>query len=83
MARGEDEIVVGCQQHQGVTNAQLRDYRVDRADLQTGATTAITQLRGVDVVPPVRSQERQRRRTVDDVLSRLRACTPRFASDCC
>jgi hypothetical protein len=72
MSRGKDEIVVGCQQHQVVTNAQLRDYRVDRADLQAGAAATIAQVRSVDVIQPVRSQERQRRKTVDDVLSRLR-----------
>jgi hypothetical protein len=34
---------------------------------------AIAQLRSVDVIQPVRSQSRQRRKMVNDVLSRLRA----------
>lgn len=76
MSRGKDEIVVGCQQHQVVTNAELRDYRVDRADLQAGAPATIAQFRSVDVIQPVRSQERQRRKTVNNVLSRPRAGKP-------
>jgi hypothetical protein len=41
MSRGEDKIVVGCQQLQVVANAELRDHGVDRADLQAGAAAAI------------------------------------------
>ena len=73
MSRRKDEIVVGRQQHQVVANAQLRDDRVDRANLQAGATTAIAQFRGLDMIQPIRSQEGQRRKAVNDVLSRLRA----------
>ena len=56
MSRGENKIVVACQQHQVVTNAELRDHGVDRADLQAGAAAAIAQIRSVDVIHPVRSQ---------------------------
>ena len=73
MPCGEDEIVVGCQQGQAVANAELRDHGIDRADLQAGAAAAIAQFRSIDVILPVRSQQRKRRKTVNDVLSRLRA----------
>jgi hypothetical protein len=56
MSRGEDKIVVGCQQHQIVTNAELRNHGVNGADLQPGTTTSIAQICGVDVILPVRSQ---------------------------
>ena len=73
MSRREYKITVGCEQRQLVTDAKLRDDGVDRADLQAGATTAIAQLRGVDMIQSVRSQERQRRKPVNDVFSRTRA----------
>ena len=76
MSRGEHKIVVRCQQHQVVTNAELRDHGVDRADLHTGAAAAIAQLRSIDVIHPVRSKQREGRKTVNDVLSRLRARKP-------
>ncbi len=51
-------------------------HRVDRADLQAGTAAAIAQPRNVDVIQPLWTQERQRRKTVNDVLSRLRAGRP-------
>ena len=46
------------QQLQLVTDAELRDHGVNGADLQPGMTTSIAQLCSVDVILPVRSQER-------------------------
>ena len=56
MSRGEDKIVVGCQQHQIMTNAELRNHGINGADLQPSTTTSIAQICGVDMIPPVRSQ---------------------------
>lgn len=56
MSPGEDKIVVGCQQHQIVTNAELRNRGVNGADLQPGTTASIAQICGVDMILPVRGQ---------------------------
>ena len=56
-----------------MTNAQLREQRVDCADLQVGAAAAISQFRGVDVILPIRGQERQGRKPLDDLFARPRA----------
>ncbi len=56
-----------------MANAKLRDHGVYRADLQAGTAASIAQLRSVDVILPVRSQERQRRKAVNDVFSCLGA----------
>lgn len=48
----------------------LREQGVDSANLHTGATAAIAQFRGVNVIPPVRSKERQGREPVDILFSR-------------
>ena len=73
MRRGEAKIVVGRQQRQFVTDAELRNHGVYCADLYTGTTTAIAQLCSVDVILPVGSQERQSRKPVNDVFTRTRA----------
>gem|GEM_PF-4254948 len=73
---GSDKVVVGRQQRQSVTDAELREQSVDGADLHTGATAAITQFRGVNMILPVRGEERQGREPVDDVFTRTRTCEP-------
>ena len=73
---GPDKVVIGRQQRQFVTNAELREQGVDGADLHTRATAAIAQFRGVDVILPVRSEERQGREPVDEVFARTRAGKP-------
>ena len=73
MRRGQEEVVIGGEQRQLVTNAQLRKHGVDRADLQAGATTAISQLRGIDVILPVWGQKRQGREPINDVFACPRA----------
>ena len=54
-------------------DAKLGEQGVDGADLHAGATAAIAQIRGVDVILPVRCDERQRREPLDDVFARTRA----------
>ena len=76
VSRGEDKIVVGRQQHQRVTDAELGNHGVNRADLQPGPTTAVAQLCGVDMNLAVRSYERQGRKPVNDVFTCTRAGKP-------
>ena len=73
VCRGQNEIVVGRQERKLVADAELREHGVDRADLQTGPATAISQFRGIDVILPVRRQKRQGCEPVDDVFTRPRA----------
>jgi hypothetical protein len=42
------EITVGRQQGERVANAELCKNSIDRANLQTGPTTSISQFRGID-----------------------------------
>ena len=73
MCRGQYEIVVGRQERKLVADAELREHGVDRADLQAGPATTISQVRGIDVILPVRGQKRQGGEPVDDVFARPRA----------
>src|SRR5688500_4579141 len=52
-----------------MTNAELREQRVDRGDLQTGAPATVHQLGSVDVILSLRSQRWHGREAVDDVLA--------------
>lgn len=72
MRGGAGKIMVGRQQRQFVTDAQLREQSVDRADLHAGATTAIAQFCGVNVIPSIGSKERQGGRPFNDVVTRAR-----------
>jgi hypothetical protein len=73
VSRGEHKIVIGGQQLQLVTHAELRNHGVNGADLQSGTTTSIAQICGVDVILPVRSQDWQGRKPVNNVLACARA----------
>jgi len=73
ISRGKHEIAVGAQQRKLVTNAELCNRRVDRADLHPCTTASIAQICSVDVILPVRGEERHGRKPVDDVLTRARA----------
>ena len=46
----QQEIIVGRQQRKLMTNTELRKKGVNRADLHAGATAAIAQRCGVNVV---------------------------------
>jgi hypothetical protein len=73
MRRGQEKVIIGREHRQLMTNAQLRKHGVNRADLQAGATTAIAQFCGVDMILPLRGQKRQGRETIDNVFARPRA----------
>ena len=70
------EIRVGRQHFEPVTNAQLRKERVNCADLHTRAPAVVSQIRGIDMILPIRRQQRQRFESHDDVLLRPRTCEP-------
>ena len=69
MRCGQKEVVVGGEHRQLMTNAELREHSVNRTYLQPGATTMVSQFRGIDVIPPVRRQKRQGREPVNDVFA--------------
>ncbi len=41
-----------------MADAKLREKRVDGANLHAGPATSVAQFRGVDVILPIRSDER-------------------------
>ena len=43
---------------QPVTDAELREQRIDGADLHSGATATVSQFRGIDVILPIRRETR-------------------------
>ena len=73
MRCGQKEVVIGGEHRQLMTNAQLREHSVNRANLQSSATTTISQFRGIDVILPVRGQKRQGREPLNDVFACPRA----------
>ena len=70
MPRGQKEVVIGSEHRQLMTDAELREHRVNRTNLQASATAAISQLRSTDMILPVRGQKRQGREPIDDVFAR-------------
>ena len=49
-----------------MTDTELCENGVDRSKLNSGATTLISQFRGVDVILPIRDQERKCRKPVNN-----------------
>ena len=58
MPCGEREISVCRQQSQFVAYAQLAQQRGDRPDLDSGTPANVANIRGINVVLPIRHQER-------------------------
>ena len=52
------KIIVGCQHRQLVPDAKLRQQRVNCTELDTGTLTQIAQSRRIDVVTPIRNDQR-------------------------
>lgn len=59
------EITIGSQHHQFVSDAQLRQQRIDGPGLDTLAAAAIPQFRRANVIGPVRHDQRQSREAID------------------
>ena len=55
------EVAVGCEHHEIMSDAELRQERVDRPDLDALTTTRVSDLSGSDMVGPVRHEKGQRR----------------------
>ena len=55
------EIAIGRQHREVVTEAELREQRVDRTDLDAAAPATVSQLGGRNMVPPIGDEQRQRR----------------------
>jgi hypothetical protein len=66
------KVIIGRQQRQFVTHAQLGEQGIDGANLQPGATAAVPQSRGVDMILPTWRDERQCRELLDDRFPRAR-----------
>jgi len=49
-------IHIGRRQRQPMSDVNLGDESIDRADLDARSTTLVPQRRGLDVIEPVRSQ---------------------------
>ena len=67
------EVPVGTEHHQVVSDAELREERIDRSDLKAAATAFIAKVRGRDVVLALRHDEWQRGEPFEDLRSRLGA----------
>src|SRR5207253_383308 len=64
MPRYMAEVAVGRQHRQFIADAELRQQRIDRPDLDSCATAPVAQLGSRDVVVPLRNKERQCRKTI-------------------
>jgi len=58
MTRHMLEITVCAEQSQVVADAKLREERVDRSELNSGAATHVSQCRGLDVIVSIGNQQR-------------------------
>ena len=67
------EIVVRREQFELVPNAQLRNDRIDGANLQARASTTVAQLGRFDVIASIERQKGQCCESVDDFLARPRS----------
>ena len=70
------KIGVGRQQGELGADAQLRQQRVDRADLKSAAATIVPQLGSSNVISALGHEERERRKPLDDCVSRPRPAEP-------
>jgi hypothetical protein len=66
------EVGIGREQHQFVPNTELREKRIDRADLTAVSAACVAKLRGFDVIAPLRGDEGQHRKPLHDPIAGLR-----------
>lgn len=67
------EVTIGCQQCQIVPDAKLRQQRVNRTELNPRTPTVIAQFCGIDIVPPIRNKQWERRKSLHEILARARS----------
>lgn len=65
-----DKVIVSRQQRQVMADAELRQQSIDSPDLHACAAAQVAQLRGVDMILPVRAEERQCGKSFDNGLAR-------------
>ena len=73
MLRDRIEVLVRAQKRKVMTKAELRDQRIDRADLDARPPTRVAQLRRCDMVFSRRLNERQGCKSLDDPGARAGA----------
>lgn len=61
------KVSVGRQHRQIVAQTELRQQRIDRADLNAAAPASVSQFSSFCVVAPVGNQQRQRREPIEDL----------------
>jgi hypothetical protein len=67
------EIAIGREHRQAMTNTQLSKERIDRSNLYARSPATIAQLGGIDVIAPVRRQERECGKPIQYLFSRFGA----------
>jgi len=67
------KIIIGREQREVVPNAELRENRIDGADLNPGSATTVAKLGCVNVVLAFRRDYRQGAEAIDDLGSVTRA----------
>ncbi len=67
------KIIVGRQHRQAMANAELRQERIDRSDLDAGTTTTVPQLRRSDVILAIRHKQRHRGKSIQNLRAGARS----------
>jgi hypothetical protein len=55
-----DKVIVSCQQGQVMADTEPRKHSINGPDLNACPAASVAQLRGIDMVLPVRAEKRQR-----------------------
>jgi hypothetical protein len=63
------KVPIGRQHREVVAEAELRQQRVDRADLNAAASAFVSQSGCVHMVEPVRNEQRQLSEPIEDLLA--------------
>lgn len=61
------KVSVGRQHREVVAKTELRQERINRADLNAAASAFVAQFRCLDMVSPVGNQQRQRAEPIEDL----------------
>jgi hypothetical protein len=69
MAGDLPEVVIGREHCQVIGDAKLRQQSIDRSNLYPGASTAISQLGGLNVIVAIRHQQRHYREPIENLCA--------------
>jgi hypothetical protein len=67
------EILIARQHKQAVADAQLRQERIDRANLKAMTTAGVAKRRGVDVIGSIGHEEGKCGKPLQNLLTRFRS----------